>query len=308
MSEIHIVHKRIGGVGHIARLLEAQGHMIMTPILKELLVYAKNDEVEKIYFHQPLSHLYCLMTTLINPSHRKKMCCILHESASYNLGAAKFPRAQFGYVARLTVIRACGLFGIELRGVSEYVCNSYYLSNKNTISFLDLFKSALVEYIVGSVPKEDIAVAWLRKGTAEETFSCLIDLQNSGNLSGAVLLGDTEEISILKKKLRLHSQLVRVAIVDERPSLTQDEFYSLLQRSRWFLSFFAREGFGLSVFQATFFGCIVLAAWSGAIAEWLPEENRDILLQLRSDAASLNSDVLFRVSITNKNFARRRFK
>ena len=307
MNEIHVVHKRIGGVGHIAKLLEQQGHVVVLPDAKKVAAFAKDKNVGRIFFHQPLSHLYCLVIVLFNPRLRLKMSCVLHESSHYNIGAAKYFRARLAYLVRLVVIRMSSLIGVEILGVSEYVCASYFLKNKKTIHFLNLFREDLERASTEVTLKEDLAVVWLRKGTAAQTAFCLTNLKLSGCLSGVVLLGDADEVATVTKRILTDRKLQGVPILNDRPSLKQEEFYTYLCRARWFLSFFAREGFGLSAFQATFFGCIVLAAWSGAIVEWLPVENKKFLDLLASGTLTPDNAEVSRVSAINMKFAREHF-
>jgi hypothetical protein len=304
MSEIHVVHKRVGGVGHIAKLLESRGMRISKPCLPALSAHVASSGVHKIFFHQPISHLYCLVTALLNFRQKHKLCCVLHEASHYNWRAAGLFRSSVGYLVRLLVVRLCALLGVEIVGVSAYVCKSYFLQVR-TVSYLSLFKPILEQFASLAQAKSDLAVVWLRKGTGGKSLRYLRNLNQIGMLSGVVILGDPATSDFVRGQLMRDASFADIPVLNVANSIPEADFARYLCRSRWFLSFFPREGFGLSVFQAAYFGCIVLATWSGAITEWLPESNKRILDFLGAGAPEIEIDELAHVSEINKAFARK---
>lgn len=297
MKKIHVVHRRVGGVGHIASLLERSGDEIIPVGIAAVKARVLDNSVQKIFFHQPRSHLCCLLIALICFGRRQMLCCILHEASIYNLGATGKTRALLGALTRLVVVRLCVLLGVEIRAVSAYVARSYGLKFR-AISYLYLFSPSLGRLSI-SASKTNCAVVWLRRGTAQKSFRCIEKLYGVGMVSQIVLLGDPVEITVMAREIRSCPGLAGLPLSAERSGMPEAEFLECLRDSRWFVSFFPREGFGLSVFQAAYFGCVVLGSWSGAIVEWLPSincqitnrllsKNPDIPLALQNEAAAIN--------------------
>lgn len=305
MREIHVVHRRIGGVGHIISLLESRGFSVLTLKFASFLDFFKSlkcVEYECIYFHQPMSHLYCLFLALTRFNHRKKFCCVLHEASNYNLGVTPLYRAALGAFLRFFVVRACILLGVEVRGVSRFVCSSYLIP-PIIIDYTYLFTPALESAQAVETKKALCAVIWLRRGTGKNSFNFLIQLYAIQQVREIVVLGDEIECGAFLNALRNHPSLCKLILVNQEFRVSESVFLLYLAQSRWFVSFYHREGFGLSAFQAVFFGCVVACEWAGALKEWVPIANLNLAKMVES-GIYVSFNEVDTVSKINIEFAR----
>lgn len=296
MSEtIHILNKRKGGVWEIIKRLEKTGDESSTISFSTFMKLLKNN-YSKIFFHQPKSHLFALI--LIPFIKRDKIVCVLHESANYNTYWS-FKSISI-LISRYLVIYILKFVKIKMLSVSNYVSSSYFLKHTPNISYLYLFKNEMIELIDDlSKKRENNAlngcVAWIRKGTAIWTYNLIYLLHRKKLINQVILLGDEKEINILKaliqeniKSINLNTPLL----------LSKKKFYETLWENKWFISGFPKEGFGLSVFEAACLGSICLTPKSGALLEWLPNENFEIMSKILKN--ELNHQELPNVVLLNK--------
>lgn len=256
---------------------------------------------DKIFFHQPYSHFCCLMYAFRNFRSRARLYCVLHEASNYNVGVARYPRALLGTFFRIIVIWLCLLLGVKVLGVSRFVCSTYGLPAR-TISYLYLFKNVLDQKNSDSIDRKDAAVVWLRRGDAERSALIISRLANVVGLAEIAVLGDVSECDLFRKVLESVLSGKQVKIINDEYKVSEQRFLQLLQSSKWFVSTYPREGFGLSAFQAVYFGCIVLARRSGALAEWLPVENYAIAAKVMNGTV-VAAEEIEAASTMNTKFA-----
>lgn len=306
MQNIHFVDKNIGGVGVICSRLSESGDVVhslsISRIIKEI---KKTDSCERIYFHQPRSHLYCMIISFMYPAKKKRFSCILHEAADYNKGVTNIFRSTIGFIARTLVISILNRINVNILGVSNYVLGSYGILNGQRISYLHLFK----EY-AGLTSKEGMSsdnllykstlTAWIRKGDAHRVIKVINSMESIGLIANVNLFGDNSEVLLLKKQIKKTRNYIKI---NPHPSrLRREDFISELEKSTWFISMFDKEGFGLSVFDAMAAGCICLTSKSGAIIEWLPSENFLVLDKIMSNN-QITTDCIHAISRLNKTTA-----
>jgi glycosyltransferase involved in cell wall biosynthesis len=293
-------------VGHIAKLLDEHGENVLDAKLSMKSSLSQLGDVGTVFFHQPFSHLCCLLYAVAVPNHRARLCCVLHEASNYNLGVAPIGRAIVGSLIRFLVIWCCFMLGIQIKGVSNYVCSTYLMRPK-TISFLHLFRESLENATsdISSAPRDNLAVVWLRRGDGKRSYALLCSLYEKAGLSTVVVLGDALERESLMNMLEL-GELVpkKIEALDVGCKTSETEFFSMLRRSKWFVSTYPREGFGLSAFQAAYFGSVVLAAKTGAVVEWLPELNYAIAEKILNSAVEIKPEEIQQGSSINIKFAR----
>lgn len=290
-------------MGHIIRLLEDKGDEVLTAkidLYPEVLS-SKVKEHDQVFFHQPFSHLCCLLYVLRKWSLRKNFCCVLHEASNYNVGVASPWRALLGTVMRRIVIGFCQLAGVRIRGVSAYVCSTYGLP-WDKVSYLHLFQKRLANQSLSNIQRSEIAVVWLRRGGSVGSAEIISHLYCNASLSKVVVLGDKIECDALLDILSEKSFSGAIEISDEKYQISEDRFFHVLQSARWFISIYPREGFGLSAFQAAYFGCVIVAPNEGALAEWVPSANYEINEKLRQ-GKKITSEELLLVSSINSAFA-----
>lgn len=269
--------------------------------LNENVLFKQTAQGGQVFFHQPFSHLCCLIYSLRNWSLRRKFCCVLHEASNYNVGVATAWRAFLGTISRLVVIRLCQLIGVQVRGVSSYVCSTYGVAPKK-ISYLHLFENQLKSQYPGSSFKNDTAVVWLRRGGSLASADILFSLQAKNFVSKVIVLGDKLECDELFDILKKEIIYANIEISEEKYHVSEQRFFQMLQSAKWFISVYPREGFGLSAFQAAYFGCIVLAPQKGAIGEWLPRINYEICDELMVSGQLIFEKILL-ASKVNATFA-----
>lgn len=280
MQNIHFINKRIGGVGVICDQLSSNGDRVLDLRLSTILYEITYDSNSKIYFHQPRSHLYCLLISLFYPRVRNFFSCVLHEASDYNIHVAKYCRGLVGYYMRRAVVFFLELLNVEILGVSDYVLHSYGIVDGAKISYLSLFKDDISKLIGdqknnASLLCDSTLTIWIRKGDSHRVLE-IIRLMFSKKLFNNInLFGDDSEVSLLKRQIEYKFNGINI---NSHPSrITRVEFIRELNKSTWFLSVFDKEGFGLSIFEAMAAGCICLTSKSGAASEWLPPENYTLL-------------------------------
>ncbi|MBP5995703.1 MAG: glycosyltransferase [Crocinitomicaceae bacterium] len=280
MSQIiNIIHKKKGGVWEVVKRLQDQGNYTTTANFQSVFNLF-NKRQSKLFFHQPTSHLFSLLFFFLGFP-RENITVVLHESVSYNynLTVKSFVKVQI----RFMVIRLVNILGIRIITVSEFISKSYKLNNIQKVDYSKLFMKEidLFKDNYAKIPKDSrLAIAWLRPGTHKKTAEVILKLIANHNVSKIVLLGNLVEIK--RTKIELNEKVPKVD-VEFSEFLPKNDFYKLLQKSLWFISTYDKEGFGLSIFEASKFGCICLSPPSGAVLEWLPKPNfliyQKILLQ-----------------------------
>jgi glycosyltransferase involved in cell wall biosynthesis len=124
-----------------------------------------------------------------------------------------------------------------------------------------------------------------------------------------IIFGNTDEIKILLenvKKLKLDN----IASFQVYSLIEKDKFLYLLSQRKWLISTYPLEGFGLTVYEAMYYGLIILVSKSGSMLEIVPEINFYIsrilhenkfnnIEALLVDASSLNRDQAIRLMERN---------
>lgn len=294
-------------MGHIVKLLEQQGETVLEANVAMNSRYPQLNTARNIFFHQPFSHICCLWYAITIPKMRSKLCCILHEASNYNFGVTSFWRALIGTICRFLVIRFCSLLGVNVRGVSDFVCSTYLLKPKR-ISYVHLFRDHLKYSNHTKSRKEDLAIFWLRRGDGAYALRFIGSLQSKTSLSSVAVLGDAFECNSFLSRLRATEFSNKVEVLQLDNKIDEQHFFRLLEVAKWFVSTYPREGFGLSAFQAASFGCVVLSQEKGAVREWLPEINHVIAKKLLGTAEHLGFDEITQASMINMKFAQEYLK
>lgn len=276
MQDIHFINKRIGGVGVICDRLSVKGDRVIDLGLKNIANEIIGYPSAKLYFHQPRSHLYCLIFLLLYPKARNRFSCVLHEASNYNVGAANYSRALIGFMIRRAVIFLLELLNVEIMGVSDYVLRTYGIFNGRKISYINLFKDdvrRLTDFKRNNTSSlcESTLIIWIRRGDSHRVFQIIQPMKSKNLFNKVSLFGDDIEVALLKQKIG--DKLKWVTINSHPTRISRMDFIGELEKSTWFLSVFDKEGFGLSIFEAMAAGCVCLTSKSGAASEWLPSEN-----------------------------------
>lgn len=287
----HIVNNNIGGVSIILNEISDKNDIIETSdILKKIVHFNKED----IYvFHQPKSHLWCLLLLLALRVKSSHCTCILHESSDYNYSGKIISKGFFAFLSRLLIIKIISKLNVKILGVSNYVLSSYCIKNGKLISYLNKLKPKydfLINY--KNPQKKNECTAWLRNGDDEYAIKKISKLIDRHLVSHVNLFGDSE--TVYKVKLKIKKNYPLISFSDYQKKIDQREFHEILIRTIFFISPFRKEGFGLSLFEAMCAGCICLTPYSGGPKEWLPLENfkindlidRDIDIKILIDLVS----------------------
>lgn len=301
MLKIHFVNNPTGGVGAICERLSSRGDCVYPLSRRALLKYIKTDTDCEIYFHQPRSHLYCLIFSLFHRKIRSSLVCVLHESSNYNTGATNFIRSTIGTYIRRSVIYLNYILGVRVAGVSAFVLRSYGIHKGDRISYVNLFEKDLNKLIFQNKChthhlNESTLTAWVRVGDHDRVTKMIKQLSSNNLVRYVNIFGNESEVGLIKEHLsRDHPS---IQIISNPHCLPHELFLAHLDKSTWFLSLFKNEGFGLSVLEALSAGCVCLVPRSGAIPEWLPEENYAIFNDLQHHPERVTIE---RVVVTSKN-------
>lgn len=295
-QDINIINNQKGGVWEIVKKLNEQGNDFALTSFKNLKYFLANKD-NHLYFHQPKSHLFALLLLFLG---RKKssMSIILHECSDYNnIGTLT---SYFNYRSRFFIIRLLYYLNVNIYSVSDYISRSYNLNKIQKVKYTDLFYDEInrsVERYSRIHKNEHIALAWLRLGTSNQTVELISKLHLLYTLEKIYLIGNPLEIEIATlESQRLFPSIVVVSF----EYLPKDNFFKLLAESRWFISTYSKEGFGLAVFEACKFSCICLVSESGGLTEWLPKLNYKAL-NFILDSKLVENDLMKQTIINNKN-------
>lgn len=290
MSSLHIAHRKIGGVADVLNRLEMKGDIVY------YIEDTKIDEIDfdtfdTIFFHQPRAHLLLLTLLFFFKIERRKCIVILHESSNYSFNSSLL-KSYVTTAVRFIIVNLISNF-VECKSVSKYISNTFY-RNFSVINYCYLYKDALDSFEISFFKKNNIAVLWVRKGDLNKHLMLLKSNLNFFSSLSYVVLGDKEEVGLLKRSL--FSLGLNYQELDNKVDF--NSFLNILKYSSVFISLYEREGFGLSVFFAAYYGNIVFAAKSGAVYNWLPIENYDFM-NLVSNGNVTNFDCTLQSEINN---------
>lgn len=290
MSSLHIAHRKIGGVADVLSRLEMKGDIV------RYIEETKVDEIDfntfdTIYFHQPRAHFLLLSLLIFFKIERKKCVVILHESSNYSFNSLSL-KSYFTTAVRFVVVNLISSV-VDCKSVSRYISNTFF-RQFSLINYCYLYKDTLDSDEVSVLKKDNVAVLWIRKGDSNKHMT-LFESNLKFFLSFTyIVLGDRNEVDLLKRSML--SLGLNYQGLDNKVEFNL--FLTFLKRSSIFISLYEKEGFGLSVFFAAYYGNIVFAAKSGAVYNWLPIENYDFM-NLVSNGDVTNFDCTLQSEINN---------
>jgi hypothetical protein len=269
MKNIHLIYNFKGGVYRILQLQNNNDNIILKSNLKGIFTLLLKYRGCNLYFHQPKSHIICLFLSLFKLNF-KSLNCVLHESADFTSNITNNSRARIGFFIRKLIIRLCKKKSVNLFSVSNFVSSSYNINCKK-ISYLKLFIPLLEGY--DCTNKTNSIVILLRKNNAYQSFLLTIALVNKFDIDNIYVFGEEDEVNIFKRSALSNNSINKIIDFDLSYFVSQEHFLQLLSTAKWFISHYEKEGFGLSIFQAMYFGCIIFCPRTGGFIDWLPTSN-----------------------------------
>ncbi|WOE83561.1 hypothetical protein [Aeromonas veronii] len=268
MSNLHIAHRALGGVSDILTLLSKNGdQVIYLDENKDIKIHS--DGYDKVFFHQPAAHFFLCKSLFNLYGDRSKCILVLHEASNYNFDAWSF-RSYLTTLARFSIVNFLSVF-FECFSVSKFVSNSYWRKFR-IISYCYLYSRQLKEVSLQSHVKSNIAVIWVRRGDAAKHFKLFKKKENFFRGFRYVVLGDPNEVFLIKKEMLAN----KYQYFDYEHKLDFKNFLYHLSCSKLYISLYEREGFGLSTFFAAYLGNVIFTSRSGAVLDWLPQENYEL--------------------------------
>lgn len=282
--KLHVIHRNIGGVGEIThRLQEKLDERIELSKFK-FIDFLKIIKYRTIEFHQPLSHLFAVIIFPIALLMQKQIFIILHEASNYDESISKTSKKRI----RCLIIFICEKLGYKILSVSKYIIDSYNCK-ANTINYTHLFFDDLLKIQPKKFVEKSGAIIWMRPGDAERAFSDINIITKNHQLGRITVLGDEFEFLKLKNQLKNSSQNNTKISIEFLNKIPQKYLLEKLSSIKWFINPYPREGFGLTAFQAMYFGAIVIAPKTGAISEWLSSSNLNAINDFHQGRAWGNS-------------------
>jgi hypothetical protein len=129
-----------------------------------------------------------------------------------------------------------------------------------------------------------------------KSFNALLLLASISKLDGFFLLGDIIEVEKFKEHILKGDDFLADLLCETPNVLNFFDFLNLINESKYFISFYPKEGFGLSVFFAMYFGSIVVCEPQGGYIDWLPSLNYDYQDNFGFIEISLKHDEISRLN------------
>lgn len=269
MSSLHIAHRKIGGVADVLSRLEIKGDIVC--YIEDSEVFGIDFDIyDTVFFHQPRSHLLLLILLFFLKIERRKCIAILHESSNYSFNLISL-KSYFTTLTRFFIVNLVSIF-VECKSVSKYISNTFF-REFNIINYCYLYKDVLDSVDVTVLKKDNTAVLWVRKGDFEKHLTLVESNLSFFSSFTYIILGDKSEVDLLKDFFL--SRGLDFKKLDNKVEF--NAFLNILKYSSLFISLYGKEGFGLSVFFAAYYGNIIFAANSGAVYNWLPIENYNFM-------------------------------
>jgi len=262
---LHIIHRDIGGVGAITKRLAEQGDSRIELASLKLTDVFKIIQYKKISFHQPFSHFIACLLFPLYFLRKVRISIILHEAADYDLSISKRSKK---YIRR-KIVNLCIIFGYEVRSVSQYISSTYGVK-KSLVSYTQLFENDLSRITPIQNKYKSNALVWLRQGDAERALQYIKALEKIYKVKSIAILGNVNECQRILTLVVNEKINRKINIIGE---LSQEELLFVLSSIKWFITPYSREGFGLTAFQAMYYGAMVITPYAGALREWLPSDN-----------------------------------
>ena len=269
MQNIHIAHKKTGGVADVLSRLEQSGD---TVLYIDNIVDVHNINLgfyNKVFFHQPKAHLYLLKLILLRKVKSNNCIIVLHESSNYSFNYLK-PISYMYTIIRFMLVNLLSL-NIDCVAVSKFVSLSF-CRKYEIISFCYLYKDEVEKLNCQQVDKNNTVVQWIRRGDFHANKQLLSSSSKVLKNFHFVVLGDKDEVFEMKCWLRINGYHV----IDLEHKISFQDFIQVLIKSKVFISLFPREGFGLATFFAAYFGNLIVHSDAGAVSEWIPNVNMEV--------------------------------
>lgn len=294
MRNIHIAHKKIGGVADILSRLELLGDKVI--YIDNVLDFCNLDLdcYNKIFFHQPKAHLYLFKLLLLRKVACKKCTIVLHESSNYTFNYLN-PISYIYTIIRFMLVNLLS-FKIDCVAVSKFI-SSTFCRRFETISFCYLYKDEVEKLNFRQMDKNNTVVIWIRKGDFQINKQLLSNSSKVLKDFHFVVLGDEYEVSKMKFWLKGNGYNT----LDLEHKIAFVSFIQMLIKSKIFISLFPREGFGLATFFAAYFGNLIVHSDTGAVSEWIPSMNMKVWTSINDSNFEKFDFILNKVAEVNKS-------
>lgn len=299
-KKIHIAHKLIGGVGEI---LSRMPNSVIQELNFKNLYKAFNLPSTEVHFHQPRAHLFAVLFKIASILFikKRKVIIIIHESSNYSSHGNKTIKTQIKYFLRLLNIRVAIIIGVKVYAVSNFVASSYKLKVP-LISYIHLFRNELIKKQRIEFLDKSGAIVWLRPNVADQSIIIIRELVNKNLENKFLLVGN--EIECDKLEILIKNQFNNAEVLNIKGIVDKNTFLCYLNNYKWLISTYDKEGFGLTVLEALYFGMIILASKEGALSEIVPPENYEILDKIKNNFTDITTENLKIVSEVNVAMAK----
>lgn len=305
MNKTIVTHQLAGGVGSILTKLIEKDQSAITVIelskynFYDLLFILFKLKCDAIEFHQPRTFFYSFIYIIFNFSRVYKHSIILHECSYFTLNNTNIIKGIIGTCIRFLLLHINKALGVTVFSVSKFISNSYIIECP-IISYAGLFKNDLKKInLLHFSEKNKSAVIWLRTGYANDSLRLLLNINRKFNINYIYVFGEHSEVIKFKYLKKSIFELEAILIFDLPNRVPEKNFHNYLNESIFFISSFDKEGYGLSIFFAMYFGCVVICPKRGGYIDWLPSSN---FIDLKS---TITLSSLMKISTANRTIAKK---